>query len=508
VRERSADSYDFTHDKLREVVYNSLSAARRRLFHKRVAGALEAVYVQQTDAHPHRLLAAMSGPIATHYEMAGVFDKAIDYYQQAAAAAHQLSANGEAVRAYRRALALAEGPAGLQHAIPLYERLGDLLHGMSQYAEARTIFTQALAHAALMDAVQCARCHRKIGNTWREQYDYAHALQFYAAAEAALEHAESLAPYRTTHTDLPSAHPRTIRLKEVGKVTPAWWEEWIQTQLEIDLVHYWLGETDASATLQRRLQPIVEQHGAPGQQAAFFQRRGQLAFRCHRSVAPDVAVADAQRAFTIYQEAEMQDHLPAAHFMLGFFQLWHDDLTAATAELTAALQLAEQQGDCSLQTRALTYLTIAARRSDQVTAAQTLVTQALTAANTAHMPEYIALARANQAWLAWRQQEYSAVREHGAAALAVWQQLPITHASAPFQWTALWPLLAEALQREDVVTAVGYARTLVDPHQQQLPDALATPLTQAMLAWESSVAAEVQRRLAEAVTQAEQCHYL
>jgi hypothetical protein len=194
--------------------------------------------------------------------------------------------------------------------------------------------------------------------------------------------------------------------------------------------------------------------------------------------------------------------------MLGFFQLWHDDLTAATAELTAALQLAEQQGDCSLQTRALTYLTIAARRRDQVTAAQTLVTQALTAANTAHMPEYIALARANQAWLAWRQQEYSAVREHGAAALAVWQQLPITHASAPFQWTALWPLLAEALQREDVVTAVGYARTLVDPHQQQLPDALATPLTQAMLAWESSVAAEVQRRLAEAVTQAEQCHYL
>lgn len=508
VRERSADSYDFTHDKLREVVYNSLSAARRRLLHKRVAGALEAVYVHQADAHQRPLLEAMSGPIATHYELAGVFDKAIDYYQQAAEAAHQLSANGEAVRAYRRALALAEGPAGLQHAIPLYERLGDLLHGMSQYAEARTIFTQALAHAALMDAVQCARCHRKIGNTWREQYDYANALQFYVAAEAALEHAELLAPYRTTHTDLPSAHPRTIRLKEVGKVTPAWWEEWIQTQLEIDLVHYWLGETDASAALQSRLQPIVEQHGAPGQQATFFQRRGQLAFRCHHSMATDAAVADAQRAFTIYQEAEMQDNLPAAHFMLGFFQLWHDDLTSAAAELTAALQLAEQQGDLSLQTRALTYLTIAARRRDQVTAAQTLVNQALTAATTTHMPEYIALARANQAWLAWRQQEYSAVREHGAAALAVWQQLPVTHASAPFQWTALWPLLAEALQRADVDTAVGYARTLVDPHQQQLPDALATPLTQAMLAWESSVAAEVQRRLAEAVTQAEQCHYL
>ncbi|MCE7989272.1 MAG: hypothetical protein DYG89_49600 [Caldilinea sp. CFX5] len=507
VRERSADSYDFTHDKLREVIYNSLSAARRRLLHKRVADALEAVYTNP-HGNSRQPLATVSGQIATHYELAGVFEKAIHHYQQAAEAAHQLSANGEAVRAYRRAIALVEGPAGQQPAVTLYERLGDLLHGMSQYAEARAVFTQALAYVAMMDAVQCARCHRKIGNTWREQYDYANALQFYTAAAAALEHAEMHAPYRTTQPHLPADHPHLIQIQAAPKGTPAWWEEWLQTQLEIDLVHYWLGETAASAALQQRLAPLIEQHATPGQQAAFFQRQGQLEFRRERSVATAAAVAHVQRSFAIYQDAGMQDNLPSAHFMLGFMLLWHDEPAAATAELQTTLRLAEQQGDLSLQARALTYLTIAARRRNQMEECQTLAAQALAVATTAHMPEYIALARANLAWLAWRRRDDAAVRTHGGAALARWQQLPVTHASAPFQWTALWPLLAEALQRDDVAAAVGYAHTLLDPHQQQLPDILATVLMQALQAWESGATDEVQRQLHEAVSLAEQHHYL
>ena len=507
VRERSADSYDFTHDKLREVIYNSLSAARRRLLHKRVADALEAVYTNQ-QGNGRQPLATMSGQIAIHYELAGVFEKAIHHYQQAAETAHQLSANGEAVRAYRRAIALVEGPAGQLPAVTLYERLGDLLHSMSQYDEARTIFTQALAYVAVMDAVDCARCHRKIGNTWREQYNYANALQFYTTAAAALEQAEAHTPYRATLPHLPADHPRLIQLQAVPKGAPAWWEEWLQTQLEIDLVHYWLGETAASAALQQRLEPLVEQHATPGQQAAFFQRLGQLEFRRQRSVATATAVAHIQRSFAIYQDAGMQDNLPSAHFMLGFMLLWHDDLATAATELQTTLHLADQQGDLSLQARALTYLTIAARRRNQVEESQTLAAQALAVATTAHMPEYVALARANQAWLAWRQGDDAALREHGAAALALWQQLPVTHASAPFQWTACWPLLAEAIQRDDIAAAVKYGRALLDPHQQQLPDALTTPLTQALQAWESGGMAKVQSHLREAVTLAEQHHYL
>jgi len=194
--------------------------------------------------------------------------------------------------------------------------------------------------------------------------------------------------------------------------------------------------------------------------------------------------------------------------MLGFMLLWHDELDAASDELQMTLHLAKQHGDLSLQTRALTYLTIAARRRDQVAATQALVTQALTAAGNAHMPEYSALARANQAWLAWRQRDAAAVRAHGAAALALWQQLPVNHASAPFQWTALWPLLAQALHEEELVTAVGYGRGLLDPHQQQLPDSLLPLLAQALQAWDDGASAVALSLLQQAVALAQQLHYL
>ncbi len=510
VRERSADSYDFTHDKLREATYNSLSAARRRLLHKRVAGALVAVYTAQPGTRNALTLDAVSGQIATHYELAGDFAQAIDYYQQAAEAAHRLSANQEAVRVYRRAIALVEGPAGQAHpkTLLLYTRLGEILHGLSQYEEARTLFTQALNNATTLDAVQCAALHRQIGNTWREQYDYPNALQHYQAAEGALTAPSLVSPHCTTRAHLPAAHPLVTRVTAVAHETPAWWEAWIQTQLEIDLVHYWLGEMTASAALQSKLQPLVEHHATPGQQATFFQRCGQLELRCQRSVATAAAVAYMRRSFTIYQAADMQDQLPAAHFMLGFTLLWHDELAAAAAELQITLQLAEAQGDLSLQARALTYLTIATRRRDQVDATQPLAAQALAVATQAHMPEYIALAQANQAWLAWRQQAYVAACEHGQAALALWQQLPVTHASAPFQWTARWPLLATALQAKELAVAVDHAGALLDPHQQQLPEPLAPILTQASQCWATGDTAQTQTLLTQAVAKAQQLHYL
>jgi predicted ATPase len=42
VREHGANSYDFTHDKLREVAYAEISAPQRRMLHRRVAQALDA----------------------------------------------------------------------------------------------------------------------------------------------------------------------------------------------------------------------------------------------------------------------------------------------------------------------------------------------------------------------------------------------------------------------------------------------------------------------------------
>jgi DNA-binding SARP family transcriptional activator/predicted ATPase len=106
IRERSADAYDFSHDKIREVTYTQISQTRRRLLHHRVAGALEHLY----DADPSigQGLDDVSGQVAAHYERAGLTERAIAYYRQAAAAAQRIYANQESLDFLNRALALLE----------------------------------------------------------------------------------------------------------------------------------------------------------------------------------------------------------------------------------------------------------------------------------------------------------------------------------------------------------------------------------------------------------------
>jgi DNA-binding SARP family transcriptional activator/tetratricopeptide (TPR) repeat protein len=107
VREQGMNTYDFTHDKLREVAYMELSAAQRRLLHRRIAQALEAIY--QNDLDP------VSGQLASHYDRAGMIEQAISYYRQAAAVAQRVYANDEAITALSRGLELlAQLPGGIE----------------------------------------------------------------------------------------------------------------------------------------------------------------------------------------------------------------------------------------------------------------------------------------------------------------------------------------------------------------------------------------------------------
>ncbi len=91
VREQGGDAYDFSHDKLREQAYTSLSTVHRRLLHRRVAEALEAVYADTPDV--------ASRQVAVHYERAGLLWKAIAWYQRAGEVASRIAANAEAIDA-------------------------------------------------------------------------------------------------------------------------------------------------------------------------------------------------------------------------------------------------------------------------------------------------------------------------------------------------------------------------------------------------------------------------
>ncbi len=98
LREQEPNTYDFTHDKLREVAYEEISAPERRSLHRIVARALELADGPELDR--------MSGQIAAHFDRAGLAEMAIPYYIRAAAVAQSVYANGEAQAQAERGLAL------------------------------------------------------------------------------------------------------------------------------------------------------------------------------------------------------------------------------------------------------------------------------------------------------------------------------------------------------------------------------------------------------------------
>ena len=97
VREQIGGSYDFSHDNIRQVAYNGLGSARRRMLHQRIARAQIAAAPGATPA---------PAAIAKHLELGGLIEDAIRYYRVAAEQALDLYAGGEAILHLETAMGL------------------------------------------------------------------------------------------------------------------------------------------------------------------------------------------------------------------------------------------------------------------------------------------------------------------------------------------------------------------------------------------------------------------
>jgi hypothetical protein len=111
-----------------------------------------------------------------------------------------------------------------------------------------------------------------------------------------------------------------------------------------------------------------------------------------------------------------------------------------------------------------------AGRADEVLAH---LDEAVAGARALQRPEYAGMIEGHRAWIAARQGDMQAAEATALAALATWQESAIAY---PFQWSALLPLIAARVARDDAVGAAEYARALLLPHQQRLPAALESAL--------------------------------
>ena len=111
--------YDFSHDKVREVVYRDIGGARRRLLHQSVAEALERRGEGETNEGDAQL--------AEHFERAHAWSKALRYLVLAGERSQRLFAMRDALHWLDRAAALCElHPESLDESqrLAIYERRG------------------------------------------------------------------------------------------------------------------------------------------------------------------------------------------------------------------------------------------------------------------------------------------------------------------------------------------------------------------------------------------------
>jgi DNA-binding SARP family transcriptional activator len=149
--------YEFSHDKLREFVYEMLSPARRRVLHRRVAGA----FIAHGRRSPAPTQAAL---IARHLELGGQQEEAATYHQLAADQARQVFANLEALDHYRAALSL-----GHPEPAVLHEGAGDMHVLLGEYADAIDSYETA---AALSEPTRLPLLEHKLGDVHLRRGDW------------------------------------------------------------------------------------------------------------------------------------------------------------------------------------------------------------------------------------------------------------------------------------------------------------------------------------------------
>ncbi len=144
-------TYDFDHDKLRTLVYEEASLARKRLLHRRVAAALVG-RIRGREAGP------LFGQIALHHRLAGQDAEAAEYSRLAGDQARSLHANSDALSHYEDALAL-----GHPDAAALHEAVGDLRTRLGEYGAALASYEAAAASGG---SETMAILEHKIGNVY------------------------------------------------------------------------------------------------------------------------------------------------------------------------------------------------------------------------------------------------------------------------------------------------------------------------------------------------------
>jgi DNA-binding SARP family transcriptional activator len=176
--------YDFTHNKLRALIYEETSLARRRLLHRRTAETLARRLAAGQEGRSYGQRTSLA---AYHFQQAGMQSQAAEYHFAAGEHARRVFANAEAMAHFQAAL-----HSGHPDQAGLHEAIGDLQTLRGEYPAAIHSYQTA---AALCSPGCLANLEHKLGNVHQRvgAWDMAES-HYQASLEALSSGAELHAP--------------------------------------------------------------------------------------------------------------------------------------------------------------------------------------------------------------------------------------------------------------------------------------------------------------------------
>jgi len=161
--------FDFSHEKLRSLVFENTSQPRLRLLHRRVAETL----MSQSFGEHQRLV--VSKQVAYHYKMSGMAVEAARYSKIAGDYAFSVFANSDALNLYQEALSL-----GYPDRRDLHARIGELYVLLGEYENALNSLETALA--LTQAPAEVTRMMQRIGEVHDRRGDWSLAEKYFETA--------------------------------------------------------------------------------------------------------------------------------------------------------------------------------------------------------------------------------------------------------------------------------------------------------------------------------------
>ncbi|OLQ74383.1 hypothetical protein BIT28_09425 [Photobacterium proteolyticum] len=452
-RNVDGNQYQFKHALVRDAVYESTTI--QPTIHSHIACAME------QNFNTGEYSAAM---VAEQWAKAQRPSLAVPYYLQAGEQSSHSSIVEDAITYYEKALALSNEDIS-EHVskktkIQALIGLSDNLVRLAKHTQARQHYLAAIEESSDEDNLLKANLFLNYGKSLETHHLHEQAIEAYLTAESLLN-ADMLADKH-------------------------WHQMWLSVQMAKLYVFYWRNQLQDMLSVINLIEENVVDFNNPTTKAKFYDAKLQYELRHTRYALTKQHVELAKHAFIASQETDDYPLQNNCLFTLGFTCLFSQQYTDAQQYLIQALKNATENADTTLKTRCLAYLTVLFRLQGNRVETRQYLRQAKEFAQNSGMDDYIAIANANEAWLAYKDEDY----KHGQTLIEqcnhIWKALS-NEFPFPLQWLALLieleliassvPLISQDITNHRVINII---KTILDSSQHALPASVINPLKEAI----------------------------